>query len=141
MLVIYRKELRSYFTNMTGIIFAAFLLLVNGIYTVAYNLNGGYPQYEYTLSSIEFVFLILIPILTMRSLADERSRKTDQLLYSLPMKMSNIIVGKYLAMVTVFTLPVILMTLDSADSFCFRYRQFQLRLIHLFLHSGLWVRL
>ena len=95
MLVIYRKELRSYFTNMTGIIFAAFLLLVNGIYTVAYNLNGGYPQYEYTLSSIEFVFLILIPILTMRSLADERSRKTDQLLYSLPMKMSNIIVGKY----------------------------------------------
>ena len=43
MLVIYRKELRSYFTNMTGIIFAAFLLLVNGIYTVAYNLNGGYP--------------------------------------------------------------------------------------------------
>lgn len=111
MLVIYRKELRSYFTNMTGIIFAAFLLLVNGIYTVVYNLNGGYPQYEYTLSIIEFVFLILIPILTMRSLADERSRKTDQLLYSLPVKMSGIIVGKYLAMVTVFTIPMILMAL------------------------------
>ncbi len=99
------------------------LLLVNGIYTVAYNLNGGYPQYEYTLSAIEFVFLILIPILTMRSLADERSRKTDQLLYSLPVKMSGIIIGKYLAMVTVFTLPVILMALVPLILSIFRYRK------------------
>ena len=106
---IYRKELRSYFTTMTGVIVAAFLLFICGIYTVVYNFGGGYPNFEYALNAICFVFLILVPILTMRSFAEERSSKTDQLLYSLPMSLRGIVIGKYLAMVTVIALPMLLM--------------------------------
>lgn len=106
---IYRKELRSYFTTMTGVIVAAFLLFICGIYTVVYNFGGGYPNFEYSLSAICFVFLILVPILTMRSFAEERSSRTDQLLYSLPMSLRSIVIGKYLAMVTVIALPMLLM--------------------------------
>lgn len=106
---IYRKELRSYFTTMTGVIVAAFLLFICGIYTVVYNFGGGYPNFEYALRAIYFVFLILVPILTMRSFAEERSSRTDQLLYSLPMSLRSIVIGKYLAMVTVIALPVLLM--------------------------------
>lgn len=106
---IYRKELRSYFTTMTGVIVAAFLLFICGIYTVVYNFGGGYPNFEYSLSAICFVFLILVPILTMRSFAEERSSRTDQLLYSLPISLRSIVIGKYLAMVTVIALPMLLM--------------------------------
>lgn len=106
---IYRKELRSYFTTMTGVIVAAFLLFICGIYTVVYNFGGGYPNFEYSLSAICFVFLILVPILTMRSFAEERSSRTDQLLFSLPMSLRSIVIGKYLAMVTVIALPMLLM--------------------------------
>ena len=85
MIAVFRKELRSFYTNMTGIIFAAFLLLVSGIFTVAVNLRSGYPNFEYMLSSTYFIYMIIVPILTMRSFSDERHRKTDQLLYSLPL--------------------------------------------------------
>lgn len=111
MISIYRKELRSYFTTMTGVIVAAFLLFITGIYTVVYNFGGGYPNFEYALNAICFVFLILVPILTMRSFAEERSSKTDQLLYSLPMSLRSIVIGKYLAMVTVIALPMLLMAI------------------------------
>lgn len=102
---VYRKELRSFFTTMTGYIFIAFILLLIGIFTTAMNLKSGYPNFEYALSSVTFTFLFVIPILTMRSLAEERHQRTDQLLYSLPLSVSDIVIGKYLAMVTVFAIP------------------------------------
>ena len=111
MIAVFRKELRSFYTNMTGIIFAAFLLLVSGIFTVAVNLRSGYPNFEYMLSSTYFIYMIIVPILTMRSFSDERHRKTDQLLYSLPLKIRDVVAGKYLAMVTVLAAPTLLLAL------------------------------
>lgn len=102
MLAIYKKELRSYFTSMIGYLFIGFLLAIVGIYFMAYNLQGGYANFEYALNSMIFVFVILVPILTMRLLAEEKRQRTDQLLFTSPLSVSKIVIGKYLAVLTVF---------------------------------------
>ena len=80
MIAVYKRELRSYLTSMIGYLFIFFILLLTGIYFSAYQLGAAYPRFEYTLSALTFVFLISVPILTMRVLAEERKQKTDQLL-------------------------------------------------------------
>ena len=106
MFAIYKKELKNYFINMTGYIFIGFMLAITGIFTTLVNLIGTYPSFENVLSNITIVFLLIIPILTMRSVAEERHSKTDQLLYSLPVSVTQIVLAKYLAMFTVFLIPV-----------------------------------
>jgi len=108
---IFERELKSYFTSITGWLFSAFLLIFAGIYTMAYNLSGNYANFEYVLSSISFIYLIAVPILSMRVLADEKRQKTDQLLYSLPIRLSDIVIGKYLAMLVVLLVPLAVMAL------------------------------
>ena len=107
MMAIFRRELRSYFRGVTGWLVSAFLLLFVGIYTMVYCLANGYPNFEYVMGNISFIFLICVPILTMRVFAEEKHRKTDQLLYSLPMSLSSIVLGKYLAMLAVLAVPVL----------------------------------
>ena len=107
MMAIFRRELRSYFRGVTGWLFSAVLLLFVGIYTMVYCLANGYPNFEYVMGNISFIFLICVPILTMRVFAEEKHRKTDQLLYSLPMSLSSIVLGKYLAMLAVLAVPVL----------------------------------
>lgn len=103
---IYRKELRGFFSNMTGYIFTAFILVIIGFFTTAANFKGGYPYFEYALSSVSFIFLLAIPILTMRVFAEEKHSRTDQLLYTLPMSTTHVVLGKFFAMLTVFLIPV-----------------------------------
>lgn len=110
MAAIFKKEFKSYFTNMTGYVFIAFILLITGIFAFATNFTQGYPNFEYSLGSISFTFLFVVPILTMRVLAEEKRQRTDQLLYSLPMSVTEIVIGKYLAMVAVFLIPVFIMS-------------------------------
>lgn len=106
MKAVYLKELKLNFTGFTGYLYGAFILLFVGIYTMAINLSGGYAQFEYVLESMAFIYLIVCPILTMRAFAEEKRSKTDQLLYSLPIRLSDVVIGKYLAMLTVSLLPV-----------------------------------
>lgn len=108
MIAIYKRELKSYLTSMIGYIFMFFILLFTGIYFTAYNLRSSYPIFGVTLSSITFIFLIAIPILTMRVLAEERKQKTDQMLLTAPVSVGNIIIAKYLALITVFLIPIII---------------------------------
>ena len=106
MTAVFRHELSSYFTGLTGYVFGGFLLLFGGIYTMVYNLNALVANYEYVMESIAFIFLIIVPILTMRILAEEKRQKTDQLLYSLPLTMTQVILGKFLALLVMFLLPL-----------------------------------
>lgn len=108
MIAVLRHELSSHYTNLTGYVFGAFLLLFAGIYMMVYNLSYGLADFEYVISSMAFIFLIIVPILTMRSLAEEKRQKTDQLLYSLSLSMTQIVLGKYLAMLIVFMLPMLI---------------------------------
>ena len=109
MSAVYKKELKTYCTGMTGPVFICFILLMTGIFTVVYNLQGLYPNFEVTLNQVVFVYLLAIPVLTMRSIAEEKHSRTDQLLYSLPMSVTSIVMAKYLAMVTVLAIPVCVM--------------------------------
>jgi len=111
MRAIVKRELNSYYKSLTGYIFAAFALLFAGIYVMAINLKGGYANFEYVVNNMAFVFLLCIPILTMRVLAEERRQKTDQLLYSLPIGMGRVVCGKYLAMLPVIASPLLVMCL------------------------------
>lgn len=111
MIAIYKREVKSYFTSMIGCVFVAFLVALTGIYFMVYNLNMGYPYFSYVLSGSMFVFLIAIPVLTMKCFAEERKNKTDQLLLTTPVSLMQIVLGKYLAMVTVFLIPNIIFCL------------------------------
>ena len=111
MTAVYKRELRSYLTSMIGYLFMFFILLLTGIYFSAYQLTSAYPKFEYTLSALTFVFLISVPILTMRVLAEERKQKTDQLLLTAPVSIEKIVLGKYLALVTIFAIPMLIVCL------------------------------
>ena len=108
MIAIYKRELRSYFHSMIGYVFIAFLVAYTGIYFLAYNLNYGYPYFSYVLSGIMFVYLVAIPILTMRCFAEDKKNKTDQMLLTAPVSLFKIVLGKYLAMVTIMAIPCLI---------------------------------
>lgn len=105
MLAIYKREVKSYFQSMTGCVFIAFLVAFTGIYFTAYNLTAGYPYFSYTLAGSLIVFIVGIPLITMKSFAEERKNKTDQLLLTAPVSLTKVVLGKYLAMVTVVAIP------------------------------------
>lgn len=107
MIAILKREWKTYFQNITGWLFIAAVIALYGLYFLAYNLRGGYPYISYALSAIAFILLIAVPILTMRSLAEERHSKTDQLMLTAPVSLGKIVFGKYLAMVGVFTMAIL----------------------------------
>lgn len=108
MTAVYRKELRSYLTSMIGYVFIAFMLAAIGIYFAFQNLNIGSPRFELVLDNVQFVFLVFVPILTMRVLADEKKQRTDQLLLTLPLSVWDIVLGKFLAVVTLYAVPMVI---------------------------------
>lgn len=106
MLAIYKRELKSYFRTFIGFLFIAVTLFFLGLYYSVYNLMNGYPYFSYALSSITFLFLLSVPVLTMRILAEEKRSKTDQLILTAPVSVGGIVMGKFLALVTIFAIPV-----------------------------------
>ena len=106
MRAIYERELKSYFYSMTGYVFIAFLTMFMGIYFMVYNMINGYPYFSYTLNSTLMILMIAVPILTMRSMADERRSRTDQMLLTSPVSLWGIIMGKYPSMITIFAVPM-----------------------------------
>lgn len=111
MLAIIKKELRQYFYSMVGFVFLAFFLAIIGLYTWAGNLSSGIGNFEATLGNLTFIYVILIPILTMRIVAEENKQKTEQLLYTSPISLTRVIVGKYLAVIILFTIGILVVAL------------------------------
>ena len=109
MTAIYKHELHSYFNNLSAYVFGAFMLLFAGIYTAVMNVQVGVANFEYSIQAYTFIFIVTVPVITMRIFADERRQRTDQLLYSLPLSMSKIVLGKFFALLTVFAVPVLVM--------------------------------
>ena len=108
MLAIYKRELKSYFTSMIGPIFIAVAVAFTGVYFMVYNLSVGYQYFSYALGSTLFIYILLVPILTMRSLSEERRSKTDQLLLTSPVTVGQMVMGKYLAMLTVLAIACVI---------------------------------
>lgn len=106
MLAILKREVKSLFWNVTGWLFIGITLALYGLYFFVYNLSYGYPYISYSLSAISFIFLITVPVLTMRVLAEEKHSKTDQLLLTAPVSVGKIVFGKFLALAFVYTICV-----------------------------------
>ena len=106
MIAVCKHELRGYFHSLTAYVFGAFLLAVVGVGAMLYNLQAAVSNFEYVLSFSSLVFVVIVPILTMRVLAEERRQKTDQLLYSLPITTTQVVMGKYLALLAVYLIPL-----------------------------------
>lgn len=109
MIALWKKEIGSYYKSITGWLIAAFFLLFAGIYCMAFNLSGYSAKFERVLSSVKFIYLVAVPIISMRTLAEERKARTDQLLYSLPISMTEVVIGKYLGMLVVLALPTVIL--------------------------------
>lgn len=106
MIAVLKHELRLYFHSLTAYVFGMFLLAFVGIGAMLYNIQAAVSNFEFVLSFGCMVFVIIVPILTMRVIAEERRQKTDQLLYSLPINTTQVILGKYLALLTVYLIPL-----------------------------------
>ena len=109
MLAVYKRELRAYMNNVYGWLFMAIFLLFTGYMMFQNNLYDGMPEFELTLSASQYALLLLIPILCMRSMAEDRHNKTDMFYLSLPMKTSSVVLGKYFAMLTVYAIPCVIL--------------------------------
>ena len=108
---IYDREFNSSFHSLYGYVFTAFMALVAGIYISGDCLRGGSANFSGVIGSMSFIYLIIIPILTMRVLAEERRQKTEQLLYALPVSMGQVVVGKYLALISVLAVPTVIIAI------------------------------
>lgn len=106
MIAVWKHELRTFFHSLTAYVFGAFLLAFVGIGSMLYNLQAAVSNFEFVLSFSCLVFVVIVPILTMRVIAEERKQKTDQLLYALPISTTKVILGKYLALLTVYLVPL-----------------------------------
>ena len=106
MTAVFKHELSNYFHSMTAYIFGAFLLAFVGVGAMIYNIQQAVANFEYVLGFVSLVFVVIIPVLTMRVIAEERKQKTDQLLYSLPITTTQVVLGKYLALLVIYLIPL-----------------------------------
>ena len=108
MTAVFKHELHMMFSSLTAYVYGLFSLLAVGIYMMYYNLSIGYANFEYVFAGASFALLIMIPIITMRIIAEEKKQKTDQLLYSLPISTTQIVTGKFLAVLATAALPLVI---------------------------------
>lgn len=111
MIAVLKHELKNYFHSFTAYVFGAFLLAIVGIGAMLYNLQAAVSNFEYVLSFGTIIFVVIVPILTMRVIAEERKQKTDQLLYSLPISTVKVILGKYLALLVIYLIPLAIISI------------------------------
>lgn len=109
MLAVFKREFRAYMNNVYGYLFMAVLLLFAGVMMFYQNLIMAIPNFEYAIYNLEYVLLVMIPVLCMRSMAEDKRNKTDMFYLSLPLKTSSVVLGKYLALLAVYTLPCAVM--------------------------------
>lgn len=106
MKAVFIHEVKGYFNTLSAYVFGAFLLVFIGIGCTLYNLQAAVSNFEYVLGFACIVFVVIVPVLTMRTIAEERRQKTDRLLYSLPISTTDVVLGKFFALVVMFFIPL-----------------------------------
>ena len=102
------KEIKSFFNNMLGYVFCAVIIILIGIYFLANNLSYGYPYFAWALRGATTIMVFTLPLLTMRSFAEETKNKSDQLLLTAPISVTRIVLGKFIAYAIIFAIPMII---------------------------------
>ena len=108
MTAIWRREVQSYFTTATGYVYIGIFLLISSILFQLQILQTRSSDLLTFLGQMSYLWMLLSPVLTMRLMAEEMQKQTDRLLLSSPVSLTGIVVGKYLAALTVMLLTVIL---------------------------------
>lgn len=106
MTAIFKREFKSCFTGMIGWVIAAVSLFFLGLYFTNRNLLYASSDFASVLYTMTMILLFLLPAISMRSFAEERKNKTDQLLLTSPVSITAIVAGKFLAELAVFALPL-----------------------------------
>lgn len=106
MIAVWKHTLRRSLHGMTFYLFSACFLLLVGIGAMLYQVQSAVANFEYVLEFVGLGMAVMIPALTMSSFSEERRQKTDQLLYALPIRLWEIVLGKFLALLTVFLVPL-----------------------------------
>lgn len=108
MFAIYKKELKSYFLSPTGYITIGLFLLIFSLFFYLTTVSvGGYDIGNLYFNTARYGLLIIVPILTMRMFAEERKNGTEQLLLTSPRSITEIVLGKFLAGVSVIVITLI----------------------------------
>lgn len=104
MFAIYKRELSSYFSSPVGYIVLAAFMAFSGIYFYIQCLFSGTSSMYGVFQSMFFILLFIIPLITMRSFADDRRHRTDQALLTSPVKIHSIVTAKFLSALTMLAL-------------------------------------
>lgn len=107
MWAVYRKDVEAFFHSLFGYLYVAFWLLIVGIYFAVYNLISGYVDFGYVLGSTRLLLVVMVPMLAMTTWGKERRQRTDRLLFTASVSRKALVLGKFGAMFTVFSLPVL----------------------------------
>ena len=108
MLAIFKKELRSYFLNAIGYVYLGVFLAVSALLCCYTTLGSGTYDTSNYFAFISIIFIILIPLLTMRLFAEEKKLRTEQLILTSPVSIAGMVLGKFLAAFTLFTIGILL---------------------------------
>lgn len=103
---IFRREVLSYFTSPIGYIFLAAFYACSAVSFSSQALNYGTTQLDAVFGQMMIILIVLIPILTMRTLSEEKKNKTDQCLLTAPVSLWGIVFGKFLAAFLIYILGV-----------------------------------
>ena len=102
MTAIMKRDLRGFFTSPIGYVFLAVFFLASNYFFYLINISSGYSTLSYVFEQTLFILLFLIPMITMRLFSEEMKQRTDQMLLTAPVSITNIVIGKYLAALMVF---------------------------------------
>lgn len=104
---VFKREFRSFFTSPVGYIVFAVLFAFSGYFFFLYNLYSGQTSLSYVFDGLfTIVLLLVLPILSMRLLSDDKRQKTDQALLTAPTGLTGVVVGKFLAALLVFAIGI-----------------------------------
>lgn len=104
MTAIYKREMRSYLTSAVGYVFLAVFYAISGYYLFATSLVSNSTDLSYVFSNLFSIVIFLVPMLTMRLFSEERRQKTEQALFTAPVRFTGIVMGKFWACLTMYLL-------------------------------------
>ena len=106
MLAIYKREMRSYFSTPIGYVFIAVFLAVSAVFFARFTYMADEANLSNYFKWMVIAYVLLIPILTMKTFADELKGKTDQLLLTAPVSITSVVFAKFFAALCMYMLAV-----------------------------------
>lgn len=119
MLAIWKREVQNYFLTPIGYVFMGVFLLCGGVFFFIYNIASSSSSLETLFGNMIYLFMLVMPILTMRLLSEEKRSKSDQLLLTSPLSIAQIVVGKFLAAATVLLATMVVMLIYVVIICCY----------------------